>query len=181
MKEVTDRNPFVNSYELGIRIAFLVDEMRKARALERLTMLRRQEKEGVAFRTKMVEEEEARKRVEEGVACRLEQELEKRSEEIEGEVERRVAAAKLEMEVGWLGKQHLLNWLNYPGMQAAMLKEVENMRFRHLQEEIDKEVLFCKYTTCCGTHNVCKILPNFMKQATLAGKIIHALMLVLCK
>ena len=36
----------------------------------------RQEKEGVAFRTKMVEEEEARKRVEEGVACRLEQELE---------------------------------------------------------------------------------------------------------
>jgi len=36
---------------------------------------------------------------EEGVACRLEQELEKRSEEIEGEVERRVAAAKLEMEV----------------------------------------------------------------------------------
>ena len=62
-----------------------------------------------------------------------------------------------------------------------MLKEVENMRLRHLQEEIDKEVLFCKYTTCCGTHNVCKILPNFMKQATLADKLIHALMLVLCK
>ena len=64
-------------------------------------MLRKQEKEEMAFRAKVVEEEEARRRVEEGVACRLEQELEKRSEEIEGEVERRVAAAKLEMEVGW--------------------------------------------------------------------------------
>ena len=48
----------------------------------------------------MVEEEEARKRVEEGVADRLEEELERRREEIESEVERRVAAAKLEMEVG---------------------------------------------------------------------------------
>ena len=111
----------------------------------------------MAFRAKVVEEEEQRKRIEEGVAGKLEEELERRREEIEDEVERRVAAAKLEMEVGWLGKQHLLNWLNYPGMQAAMLKEVENMRFRHLQEEIDKEVLFCKYTTCCGTqcHTMC--------------------------
>ena len=41
-----------------------------------------------------------RKRVEEEVACRVEQELERRREEIEDEVERRVAAAKLEMEVG---------------------------------------------------------------------------------
>ena len=48
----------------------------------------------------MVEEEEARKRVEEGVADRLEEELERRREEIESEVERRVAVAKLEMEVG---------------------------------------------------------------------------------
>merc|ERR1711974_413408 len=96
------------------------DEKRKARALERLTLLRRQEKEEMAFRAKVVEEEETRRRVEEGVACRLEQELERRSEEIESEVERRVAAAKLEME-------------------AAMLKEVENMRCKHLQEEIDKE------------------------------------------
>ena len=74
--------------------------MRKARALERLTLLRRQEKEEMAFRAKVVEEEEARKRVEEGVADRLEEELERRREEIENEVERRVAAAKLEMEVG---------------------------------------------------------------------------------
>ena len=73
--------------------------MRKARALERLTLLRRQEKEEMAFRAKVVEEEEARKRVEEGVADRLEEELERRREEIESEVERRVAAAKLEMEV----------------------------------------------------------------------------------
>ena len=48
-------------------MAFLVDEMRKARALERLTFLRRQEKEEMS----KVVEEEARKRVEEGVACRL--------------------------------------------------------------------------------------------------------------
>ena len=54
----------------------------------------------MAFRAKVVEEEEARKRVEEGVADRLEEELERRREEIESEVERRVAAAKLEMEVG---------------------------------------------------------------------------------
>ena len=74
--------------------------MRKARALERLTLLRRQEKEEMAFRAKVVEEEEARKRVEEGVADRLEEELERRREEIENEVERRVASAKLEMEVG---------------------------------------------------------------------------------
>ena len=47
----------------------------------------------------MVEEEQARKRVEEGVADRLEEELERRREEIESEVERRVVAAKLEMEV----------------------------------------------------------------------------------
>ena len=53
----------------------------------------------MAFRAKVVEEEETKRRVEEEVACRLEQELERRSEEIESEVERRVAAAKLEMEV----------------------------------------------------------------------------------
>ena len=81
-------------------MAFLVDDIRKARALERLTLLRRQEKEEMVFRAKVVEEEEARKRVEEEVACRVEQELERRREEIEDEVERRVAAAKLEMEVG---------------------------------------------------------------------------------
>ena len=74
--------------------------MRKTRALERLTLLRRQEKDEMAFRAKVVEEEEARKRVEEGVADRLEEELERRREEIESEVERRVAAAKLVMEVG---------------------------------------------------------------------------------
>merc|ERR1712108_126032 len=73
-----------------------------------------------AFRAKVVEEEEQKKRIEEGVAGKLEEELERRREEIEDEVERRVAAAKLEME-------------------AAMLKEVENMRCKHLQEEIDKE------------------------------------------
>ena len=53
----------------------------------------------MAFRAKVVEEEEMKRRVEEEVACRLEQELERRSEEIESEVEKRVAAAKLEMEV----------------------------------------------------------------------------------
>ena len=53
----------------------------------------------MAFRAKVVEEEEQRKRIEEGVAGKLEEELERRREEIEDEVERRVAAAKLEMEV----------------------------------------------------------------------------------
>ena len=61
----------------------------------------------------MVEEEEVRKRVEEGVADRVEEELEKRREEIENEVERRVVAAKLEMEVPWLVSCHL-NHLDTP-------------------------------------------------------------------
>ena len=76
-----------------------LDEKRRSKALERLTLLRRQEREEMAFRAKMVEEEEQRKRIEEGVAGKLEEELERRREEIEDEVERRVAAAKLEMEV----------------------------------------------------------------------------------
>ena len=123
-------------------MAFLVDDIRKARALERLTLLRRQEKEEMVFRAKVVEEEETRKRVEEEVACRVEQELERRSEEIEDEVERRVAAAKLEMEVGLVNLPlcFINNTCNYAAMQAAMLKEVENMRCKHLQEEIVKEV-----------------------------------------
>ena len=123
-------------------MAFLVDDIRKARALERLTLLRRQEKEEMVFRAKVVEEEEARKRVEEEVACRVEQELERRSEELEDEVERRVAAAKLEMEVGLVNLPlcFINNTCNYADMQAAMLKEVENMRCKHLQEEIVKEV-----------------------------------------
>ena len=75
-----------------------LDEKRST-ALERLALLRRQEREEMAFRAKVVEEEEQRKRIEEGVAGKLEEELERRREEIEDEVERRVAAAKLEMEV----------------------------------------------------------------------------------
>ena len=110
--------------------------------MERLTLLRRQEKEEMVFRAKVVEEEETRKRVEEEVACRVEQELERRSEEIEDEVERRVAAAKLEMEVGLVNLPlcFINNACTYADMQAAMLKEVENMRCKHLQEEIVKEV-----------------------------------------
>ena len=76
-----------------------LDEKRRSTALERLALLRRQEREEMAFRAKVVEEEEQRKRIEEGVAGKLEEELERRREEIEDEVERRVAAAKLEMEV----------------------------------------------------------------------------------
>merc|ERR1711872_982062 len=92
----------------------------KRKALERLTILRKEEKEGVAIKAKVVEEEEARKRLEEMVAAKLEEELERRREEIEAEVERRVLAAKLEMEV-------------------VMLREVESARCKHLQEEIVKE------------------------------------------
>ena len=101
----------------------------------------------MAFRAKVVEEEETKRRVEEEVACRLEQELERRSEEIESEVERRVAAAKLEMEVEKvighfceIEVKEQQSCFYYFFMQAAMLKEVENMRCKHLQEEIKKEV-----------------------------------------
>ena len=99
-----------------------MSEVERLAALDRLKVLREQEKKESEAKSEAAQRaEETKKRIDEAVAARVEEELEKRRDEIEEEVGRRVEAAKKEME-------------------AVMMAELEQMRVKHLAEEVKREV-----------------------------------------
>ena len=87
---------------------------------------------------KMIEEETA-KRIEEMVAQRVAEELEKRRDEIEAEVLRRVEEAKQIME-------------------KQMLEELERRRKERLEEEARREVSYSDHPTASLLYCTCKTL-----------------------
>jgi len=106
--------------------------MERQRAAQNARLMRQKEQE-----QKIVEEETV-KRIEEMVALRVAEELEKRKDEIEAEVLRRVEEAKQIME-------------------QQMLQELERRRKERLEEENRREVLYYRHFHFANRVCVCKM------------------------